>query len=172
MEARKVSHSETSLSDRVLTRRAVLKGLSYGGLLAAGGGVLSACGASRASTVKQGSQKPKQGGVLRVGLTGGTSSDTLDPDNTINNVDFARAFNLFNSLVELDLDAKPQLSLAEELTPNTSATAWTIRVRPDVTWHNGKVLSADDVIFTLRRIGNAKTTRGRLADCGPRPHQH
>jgi peptide/nickel transport system substrate-binding protein len=143
-----------------LTRRTVLKGLAYGGLLAAGGGALSACGGSAGSptsTSLKPAQTPKQGGVLRVGLTGGTSSDTLDPDNTINNIDFARAFNLFNSLVEFDLDAQPQLSLAEEVTPNGSATAWTIRVRPDVTWHNGKSLVADDIIYTLRRIADPKS---------------
>src|SRR5208282_375977 len=54
------------------------------------------------------------------------------------------------------LNAKRQLSLAEEITPNASATSWTIRVRSGVTWHDGKTLSADDVIFSLRRIVDPK----------------
>ena len=157
MQSREGHHPGTGEFRGALSRRTVLKGLTYGGVLAAGGGVLSSCGASHSSPPKQEPRKPKRGGALRVGLTGGTSSDTLDPDNTINNVDFARAFNLFNSLVELNLDAQPELSLAEEVTPNSSATAWTIRVLPDVTWHNGKSLGADDVIFTLRRIANPKS---------------
>jgi peptide/nickel transport system substrate-binding protein len=90
-------------------------------------------------------------------LSGGTSSDTLDPQNTFENVDFARAFNLFNSLVAFDTEAIPRLSLAEEITPNSTATSWTIRVRKGVTWHDGKTLTADDVIYSLQRITNPKS---------------
>lgn len=149
---------EAGRGSDTVTRRTVLKGLALGGMLA-GGAFTSACGSSTSgpSSSSEGPGAPKRGGVLRIGLTGGSSSDTLDPDNTVTNPDFARAFSLFDSLVELDLSAQLRLSLAEEMTPNSSAMSWTIRVRPDVEFHNGKSLTADDVLATLRRIADPKT---------------
>jgi peptide/nickel transport system substrate-binding protein len=44
----------------------------------------------------------------------------------------------------------PQLELAERI-DNTDATVWTITLRKDVTFHNGKTLSAADVVFSLSR---------------------
>jgi peptide/nickel transport system substrate-binding protein len=59
--------------------------------------------------------------------------------------------------VHLDAGAGTELVLAEEITPRTSAaTAWVIRVRPGVTFHDGKPLTAEDVIYTLRRIITSK----------------
>ena len=44
----------------------------------------------------------------------------------------------------------PQLELAERI-DNTDATLWTITLRKDVTFHNGKSLTAADVVFSLSR---------------------
>lgn len=54
--------------------------------------------------------------------------------------------------MEFSAEATPQLGLAEEVTPNSDFTNWTIRVRQGVEFHNGKELTSDDVIFTLQRI--------------------
>jgi peptide/nickel transport system substrate-binding protein len=46
-----------------------------------------------------------------------------------------------------------QYLLAEEISPRGgSLTDWVIRLRPGVTFHDGRPLTADDVLFTLRRI--------------------
>jgi peptide/nickel transport system substrate-binding protein len=45
------------------------------------------------------------GGTLRVGLTGGSSSDTLDPHQGLNYLDTARAQSLYEPLVQLDPQA-------------------------------------------------------------------
>jgi peptide/nickel transport system substrate-binding protein len=63
---------------------------------------------------------------------------------------------LYDFLARLDHNAQVQLSLAEEITPNANGTLWTIRLHPGVTFHNGKDLTADDVIYTFKRIGNPK----------------
>ena len=47
--------------------------------------------------------------------------------------------------------------LAEEMTPNKDATVWTIRLRPGVTFHNGKDVTADDLIFSINRVVNPKS---------------
>lgn len=120
--------------------------------------VLDACGsATPAVTTKQAATSGvRRGGNLIAGLAGGGSTDTLDAQNPIVSPDFARTRQLYNSLVEFDANVVPQLSLAESITPNSDATEWTIRVKRGITFHNGKSLTADDVIFSFKRITDPK----------------
>jgi peptide/nickel transport system substrate-binding protein len=54
--------------------------------------------------------------------------------------------------------------LAESAEPNRDASEWTIRLRDGVRFHNGKPLTADDAIFSLRYIGRPKSpSAGALA---------
>jgi peptide/nickel transport system substrate-binding protein len=99
-------------------------------------------------------EKVKKGGTLRAGLSGGGSSDTLDAQAPVENVDVARVYQLYNQLLELDTNAVQQPALAEEVVPNSNATVWTIRLRHGVTFHNGKDFRAEDVIYSLKRISN------------------
>jgi peptide/nickel transport system substrate-binding protein len=92
-------------------------------------------------------------------MTGGGSSDTLDAQALVSLPDQARILQLYNSLVEFDLDAKLKMSLAEEITPNAAATEWTVRLRPGIEFHNGKLLTADDLIFSFQRIMNPKSPK-------------
>jgi len=39
--------------------------------------------------------------------------------------------------------------LAEEISVNHDGSVWTFKLRPDVYFHNGKLLTADDVVYTL-----------------------
>jgi peptide/nickel transport system substrate-binding protein len=142
--------------DSAFSRREMLKYAASGTVVLTGADLVAACGASKKPTTTVITGKPKLGGTLRAGLSGGASSDTLDPHNWVNLVDGSRVYQLFNSLVEFDANALPKLSLAEELTPSPDAMSWTIRVKPDVTFHNGKTLTADDVVFTFQRITNSK----------------
>src|SRR5262249_32269558 len=55
-------------------------------------------------------------------------------------------------LVEIKPDLSGyDLSLAESIEPNAKATSWTIRLKEGITFHDGKPLTADDVIYTIRR---------------------
>jgi peptide/nickel transport system substrate-binding protein len=120
----------------------------------ANGGLLEACGSSSGPGTSRPTPgaRPRRGGTLRAGLTGGGSSDTVDAIAPINNVDFARVLQLNEPLISFDVDCVPRYCLAEEMTPNRDATEWTIRLRPGVTFHNGKDLTADDVIYTIQQI--------------------
>jgi peptide/nickel transport system substrate-binding protein len=146
------------------TRRDALRAATAGGVLLGSSGLLAACGggSSPANThtstsVTPSGGTPKHGGSLRVGATGGSSLDTLDGQFASGRVDFIRCQSLYDSLVVYK-DHLPGLNyrLAEEMIPSKDATSWTVRLRPDVTFHNGKSLSPEDVIFSLRRIGNPK----------------
>jgi peptide/nickel transport system substrate-binding protein len=121
-----------------LGRRAVLKGMAATGALAVPGLGIAACGSSAPSKQPSAVLKIKKGGTLRVALSGGSSSDTLDAQSAITTVDFARIFQLNEPLIGFGPDALLVPILAEELTPSKDATSWVVRVRPGVTSTTGR----------------------------------
>jgi peptide/nickel transport system substrate-binding protein len=139
---------------RGLDRRRFLQASGLAGIVAAGAVFLDACSASSSPTSKTPTSggKPKRGGRLRVGILGGSSADSLDGNNPLSAVDHARVKSLFNQLAILDNDANMQMELAESIEPNANNTAYTIRIKKGITFHNGKALTIDDVIFSLKRI--------------------
>jgi len=144
---------------RTVTRRELLSGAAKGGLALSAGGLIAACGGSSKTTSSHplpSATKPRHGGTLTIGLTGGSSSDTLDPNSPVNNTDYARVANLYDALVWQDANARPYLRVAEEMTPNKDATTWTIRLRKGVLFHDGREATADDLIFSIKRVVNPK----------------
>jgi peptide/nickel transport system substrate-binding protein len=135
-------------------RRQFLRGLAATGALAGAGSLLAACSGSSspAASTPTAPTGTRKGGDLKVGLTGGSGSDTLDPHKGLTYLDSARAQSLYQPLLQLNAQAQTEFVLAEEISPHGSTSEWIIRVRPGITFHNGKPLSADDVIFTLTRI--------------------
>lgn len=150
-----------------LDRRTFLRSALIGGAAVAAGGLLDACGSSASGTKSPtsstggASSTPRKGGDLTVGLTGGSSSDTLNPFyGGISAIGTARAQQLYQPLVQLNNQAQLQYVLAEEISPKGSTSLWTIRCRPGVTFHDGKAFGADDVIYTLQTILNPKDPLG------------
>jgi peptide/nickel transport system substrate-binding protein len=154
----------TETTEQKASRRDFLRATAAGAALIGASGLASACGSSPSSTAKSTSAAPKHGGTLRAGLSGGSASDSLDALNPDQNMDDARVFALFDPLVTLDDNALPRFMLAEEITPNANATMWTIRLRPGVTFHDGRDFTAADVAYTFRRITNPKNP---AAGAGP-----
>ena len=144
-----------ALSSKV-TRAEFLRLMGVGAVALGGGGFLAACGSKSVAT-KHPTQSaaPHRGGILRAGISGGSAKDTLDAQNFYTHVDQARALQLYDSLATYDAHYLIQMALAEEITADRP-DLWTIRLKPDLTFHNGKSVTADDVIFSLRRILDPK----------------
>src|SRR5260370_41538386 len=139
-----------------LGRRDFLRGLATASALVGTGGVLAACSgpgssSSGKATAPKSGGKPKRGGDLKVGLTGGSGSDTLDPHKGLTYLDTARAQALFQPLLQLNTKAPTEFVLAEEISPHGSTSQWVIRLKPGITFHPGKPLNAADVTFALKR---------------------
>lgn len=144
--------------EQSISRRGLLKGgLAAAAAIGMGGG-LTGCGgnSSNPTSSSPGTVPAKRGGTLRVGVTGGGSDDTLDAGEFLTNVDGLRIFQLYNSLYAFDKNVQPQLCLAQEATPNSSGTEWTVRLRSGITFHDGKPLQAEDVIYTFQRVLDPK----------------
>src|SRR6266568_2234273 len=155
-----VRHEPGQRTDPV-GRRQFLRGVAGAGALAGAGSLLAACGSSSpapAGSSSATSSARRRGGALKVGLTGGSGSDTLDPHKGLTYLDTARAQALYQPLLQLNTKAQTEFVLAEEISPHGSTSEWVIRLRPGVTFHDGKPLTAADVIFTLKRILTGKLT--------------
>jgi peptide/nickel transport system substrate-binding protein len=140
---------------RELLRRAGVSAVS----VASAGSLLAACGGGGSgggTPTTAPTSKPRRGGTLRIGMTGGSNADTLDPYTQLSLVDTARDLQLHDSLTVIDREARTQLSLAEEITPNKAGTEWTIRLKPDLEFHNGQPVTSDDVMYVFQRIANPK----------------
>ncbi|MGH8908720.1 MAG: ABC transporter substrate-binding protein [Egibacteraceae bacterium] len=118
------------------------------GSAAAAGGLFGVFGGAR----EVAAQAPARGGTLRVAFSGSAEQESLDPHQSSYFVDFARAHNCFERLVGYNPDLTTTSRLATSVEPNADGTQWRIRLRDGVTWHDGKPLVADDVLYSIGRI--------------------
>ncbi|MER5865945.1 ABC transporter substrate-binding protein [Kitasatospora sp. NPDC002040] len=95
--------------------------------------------------------RPRSGGRLRAVFAGGGTNETLDPHLSNLFVDAARAKALYDKLADSgsDLAAVPRLAAGWE--PNAGLDGWTVRLRP-ATFHDGRPVTAEDVLYSYRRI--------------------
>jgi peptide/nickel transport system substrate-binding protein len=135
---------------RGANRRDVLAMLTAAGMQAA----LAGSVASVAATAH--AQTPRKGGRIKVAGSTAAVSDTLDPSRQSNGTDYVRGFMFYNGLTYLDGSLTPQPQLAEEFTTKDAKT-WVFKLRRGVTFHDGKPLTPQDVIFSLMRHKNPAT---------------
>jgi len=135
---------------RGASRRDVLAMLTAAGMQAALAGSI----ASAAATAH--AQAPRRGGRIKVAGSTAAVSDTLDPARQSNGTDYVRGFMFYNGLTWLDGSLTPQPHLAEEFTTSDAKT-WVFKLRKGVTFHDGKPLTPQDVIFSLMRHKNPAT---------------
>jgi peptide/nickel transport system substrate-binding protein len=135
------------MTDYSLTRRDLLRRGGLLGLAVTAGGLLEGCGGAPSSA-----NPGRRGGVLRVGATGGSAKDSIDPHNPVTYPDQARVLNLYEPLFLRNAKYEIEPLVGESVLPSAGGQVWTLRLRSGVQFHNGKTVDADDVIFSLRRI--------------------
>jgi peptide/nickel transport system substrate-binding protein len=136
-----------------ITRRAFLGRAAALGVSAALAGSL----ATRAFA-----QTPIRGGILKAGLQGGESTNSLDPALNLSQVTFSFGKLWGEYLVRLTPDNKLVNLIAEEIGASSDAKTWTIKVRDGIEFHNGKTVSAEDVAATIERHADEKSKSGAL----------
>ncbi|MDF2966365.1 MAG: transporter substrate-binding protein [Nocardioidaceae bacterium] len=142
--------------DLQLSRRQLLKYSGVGVAAVAGSSFLAACGGNGGSGGGGGDEPQSSGGILIHGATGGGSKDTLDPHQPVTNPDIARVCNLYEPLLIWNNDYELEPALAESIEASSDARTWTIKMRPGVTFHNGKDVTAEDALFSIQRFANPK----------------
>jgi peptide/nickel transport system substrate-binding protein len=122
---------------------------------------LAACGGS-SPTPSGGTETtgaagtPKRGGDFRLGVTGGGSKDMMDGQNIVTKPDQARLMTAFETLLTFDDNYQLQTDGLAESVEADNPTQYTIRIHDGIEFQNGKSFTADDVIYSLQRIGTQK----------------
>ena len=107
-------------------------------------------------------QEPKKGGMIRVGMAGGESTNSLDPALAASEVPFQINMTWGEMLVDVDANGELEMRVAEEVSSTPDAKTWMFKIRQGVEFHNGKTLTAEDVVATLQRHSDEKAQSGAL----------
>ena len=139
--AEKIKDIQQSFESGKMTRRSFMQGaLALGVSMTAASAILNEVEAAT----------PKKGGRLRVGLTGGATTDSLDPGQIL---DLYMIHLLFgqvrNGLTEVAANGKLTPELAESWDASPDAKVWNFKIRKGVEFHNGKSLTSEDVVASI-----------------------
>ena len=131
-----------------LSRRMAIRG-GCGGLAIL---FILCIGLDAASAASNGqTDTPAHGGTLRVGINSLSTADALDPAMASTPGGYAIARQIFDTLTEFGSEGRVQMRLAESMVPDGAADNWVVTLR-NAYWQDGKPVTADDLIFTIKRI--------------------
>lgn len=84
----------------------------------------------------------------------GSEPDQLDPHMTSAYASFQVLENVYDTLVQPAEDLSMEPALAESWEISDDNLTWTFTLRDGVTFHNGRALVADDVVYSFNRVIN------------------
>ncbi len=129
--------------NRNISRRNFIKTTGAAGLAGAVPGLFVGSSAFAAT--------PTHGGHLRVATVQGSSTDALDPIRLTSGHSNFMFSTFHNALTEVAPDGQLVPLVAESYEAGADPSEWVFKLRQDVTFHNGKSVTADDVIVSLNR---------------------
>ncbi|MBU2961276.1 ABC transporter substrate-binding protein [Citreicella sp. C3M06] len=140
-----------------------LPGISRRGFLGtASAAAMTVAGANLMFAGKANAQEPVKGGTLKMGLGGGQSSDSLDPALAANSVTFHVLRTFGETLVDVSPDGSLDMRIAEEIESSPDAKTWRFKIRQGVEFHNGEMVTPEDVLATLERHSDEESQSGAL----------
>jgi len=98
---------------------------------------------------------PKYGGTYRRPL--GNNPSTLDPHLIADTYGFTVAQQIFDGLVQYDGALTIIPAIAESWKASRDGMSWTFFLRKGVKFHNGREVTAEDVVYSFTRILDPKT---------------
>jgi peptide/nickel transport system substrate-binding protein len=137
-------------------RRGAMFGLSAGMI----GGLLAFAGEAGAAQTAPALESVKQGGTLRVGIT--VFGASLEPYLLNEGGSLAFAGIPAEYLTFTNPQGRVLPWLATSWRPNANATVWTFQIRRGVKFHNGRTLTARDVVASMRQYVSAKGSNAGL----------
>ncbi len=109
-------------------------------------------GGAEPTTAETPAAEAGQPALVRIGWGG--SPDTLNPGAAI----LAEAYSVFDlvysGMFDLNLDNTYSPDLAESWEVSDDGKVWTFTIRDDLKWHDGRPVTAQDVVFTYNFYGS------------------
>jgi ABC-type transport system substrate-binding protein len=139
--------AESRLDRREFLRTTTLLGLSAGAAYAFAGRITGD------GVVPSARAAMPQGGHLRIGMR---VHDIKDAHVISWTEGSNLARQIFDFLTRTDQDNVTRPCLLEKWEPSEDLKTWTLHLRKDVTWRNGRKFVADDVVWNLTQVLDAK----------------
>jgi len=95
------------------------------------------------------------GGVYSEGVVG--ELNNFNPIYASGDANQIAARLMFSSLYKYDAKGNLKPDLAKDLHISEDAMTYTVKLKDNIYWHDGRPLQADDVVFTFRSIQNPQT---------------
>ena len=145
-----MQHSKRHRPFAMPTRRSVIgAGAALGGLAATGLSLGPA-------------QAQSRGGNFRIAKGHGQTTDTLDPGTYENGFMIAVAYGSHGFLTGFARDGSIEPQVAESWEASTDAKDWRFKIRPGVTFHSGKDVTAEDVANSINfHLGDESTSAAK-----------
>ncbi|MFF9026908.1 ABC transporter substrate-binding protein [Streptomyces iakyrus] len=132
-------------------RRSFLKYTGALGAAAAVSASLSACSSGPESTNDTGTGGGRDRTLTAV--IGYGNDGSWDPTQTASAFCMAANHHIYEGLLDTDpISREPYAALATEAPGNPDGTSWKFTLRAGATFHDGKPVTADDVVFVFERI--------------------
>ena len=121
--------------------------------LAVGGSLILSLALAGCGTKPGGASSGSPSGEKRDTLILGHWSDppSLDPNNALNDCAMRVTTNVYDTLVRMDGNFTAQPCIAESWDVSADGLEYTFKIRDGVKFHNGDLLTVDDVCFSLQR---------------------
>jgi len=105
---------------------------------------------------------PQKGGTLRMGLQGGSTTDSLDPALAANQVTLMMGRLWGEPLLTINDDGSLQGMVAESFEGSEDALVWRFKIRSGITFSNGRKVTAEDAAASLMRHAGEGSKSGAL----------
>ena len=99
-----------------------------------------------------------KGGHMRVGSGHGATSDSFDPGTHEHGFTIAMSHGYNGYLTEVASDGSLVGQLAESWEASADVATWTFKLRKGVTYHDGREVTAEDVIASINHHRGEKST--------------
>jgi peptide/nickel transport system substrate-binding protein len=147
--------AEKKLDRREFVRYASLLGMSASAAYAFAG---------IAAPAPASAQTPAKGGTIRMGMR----AQEVKSPHTSSWVEGSNVYRqVLDYLTVTGTDNVTRPGLLEKWEASADLKTWTLRLRKDVKWHKGRQFTADDVVWNLKRVLDAKvgsSTVGLMKD--------
>ncbi|MFB7376940.1 ABC transporter substrate-binding protein [Kitasatospora purpeofusca] len=152
-----------------ITRRQLL----WAGAGAGAAGALAACSSGKSGSTDvapsgTGPQQPRPGGTLKIGALGKASAVTRDPHGTqANESDYLIISLVFDTLAAPGVSTNTAPRLAASWKPSDDLRTWRFTLADGATFHDGTPVTAEDVVWSLKRLRNTPSGKSRLPGIQP-----
>lgn len=108
---------------------------------------------------KVSAQTPNKGGTFRVGVHDGNTTDSLDPAKSASVIEIHSAMIARSFLTEITPENGLGPDLADSWSASVDAKQWVFQLNKNATFHDGRPVTANDVVASLNyHIGEKSTS--------------